>query len=138
MNIINKLEGYPVEGLLAKSEKKHSQKKKTSKDTFASEQRGQKLLNKKIISSTELEGMEFNTINFKGVWGDFFGQPSLEFHCIIHGMPGEGKSTFAIQFAHYLAENFGKVVYISGEEGINKTLKEESYLRLGNQMTYEI
>jgi predicted ATP-dependent serine protease len=40
-------------------------------------------------------------------------------------MPGEGKSTFAIQFAKYLAENIGRVVYISGEEGFTKTLRDK-------------
>ncbi len=40
-------------------------------------------------------------------------------------MSGEGKSTFAIQFANHLAENFGRVVYISGEEGFSKTFRDK-------------
>ncbi len=43
----------------------------------------------------------------------------------MHGKPGEGKSTFCIQFADYLAKNFGQVVYISGEEGFSKTLRDK-------------
>ena len=40
-------------------------------------------------------------------------------------MAGEGKSTFAIQFSNYLAENFGTVLYVSGEEGLSKTMKDK-------------
>jgi hypothetical protein len=79
----------------------------------------------KIIASPKLNQMRHTTILFDGKWKEFLGQPPIDFNCIIHGMPGEGKSTFAIQFAHYLAVNFGKVLYVSGEEGWNKTLKDK-------------
>jgi len=79
----------------------------------------------KVINSRELQRMEFRVLDFREQWQHFFGYPSVDFHCIIHGMPGEGKSTFAIQFAKYLAENIGRVVYISGEEGFTKTLRDK-------------
>lgn len=81
--------------------------------------------NSKIISSVQLTEMEYQALNFKGKWKSFFGNPSTNFHCAIHGMPGEGKSTFSIQFAHYLADNFGMVIYVSGEEGFAKTMKDK-------------
>jgi hypothetical protein len=81
--------------------------------------------NSKIISSAHLTEMEYQALNFQGKWQQFFGLPSVNFHCAIHGMAGEGKSTFAIQFANYLAENFGLVLYISGEEGFSKTMKDK-------------
>ena len=81
--------------------------------------------NSKIMSSTELTNLQYFALNFQERWQDFLGQPSTNFHCAIHGMPGEGKSTFAIQFANYLAENFGSVVYVSGEEGFAKTMKDK-------------
>lgn len=68
----------------------------------------------KIISSQNLQKMEFKALNFQGKWQNLFGPPSINFHCMLHGMLGEGKSTFAIQFAKYLADNFGRVIYISG------------------------
>ena len=60
-------------------------------------------------------------------------------------MAGQGKSTFAIQFANYLAENFGEVIYISGEEGFSKTLKDKfrnnnaasEHLYLADLITYQ-
>jgi hypothetical protein len=79
----------------------------------------------KIISSSDLKNMQYHALSFQGKWLDFFGYPSVNFHCVIHGMSGEGKSTFAVQFANYLAENFGTVLYISGEEGFSKTFKDK-------------
>ncbi|MEI7597615.1 MAG: hypothetical protein WCK02_17850 [Bacteroidota bacterium] len=79
----------------------------------------------KIISSHQLSTIDYKALNFQGRWSDFIGYPSINFHCAIHGKAGEGKSTFAIQFANYLAESFGLVVYISGEEGFSKTIKDK-------------
>ena len=69
--------------------------------------------------------MLHDALNFQGKWLDFFGLPSTNFHLVLHGMSGEGKSTFAIQFAKYLAQNFGRVLYISGEEGFAKTFNDK-------------
>lgn len=82
-------------------------------------------LSEKIISSKDLQKIDYRALSLQGRWLDFFGYPSINFHCVIHGMSGEGKSTFTIQFANYLAENFGTVVYISGEEGFSKTFKDK-------------
>ncbi len=79
----------------------------------------------KLISSRELRGMNYKCLNFQGRWKEFFGLPAVIFHLAVHGKPGEGKSTFCIQLADYLAQNFGEVVYISGEEGFSKTLRDK-------------
>ena len=77
-----------------------------------------------IISSQDLVEMEFTSLEFQGKWNTIFGLPSINFHCIIHGMPGQGKSTFAVQLAKYLS-NFGRIIYVSGEEGFNSTFKDK-------------
>ena len=82
-------------------------------------------LNDKIISSNELKKMNFRSLDFKGKWELLFGKPAISFHLVIHGKPGQGKSTFSLQFANYLASNFGKVLYVSGEEGFSKTMKDK-------------
>jgi predicted ATP-dependent serine protease len=69
--------------------------------------------------------MEFDCLNFEDEWNELFGLPSINFHCIIHGRSGHGKSTFAIQMAKYLADNFGKVLYVSGEEGYSMTFQSK-------------
>jgi len=81
--------------------------------------------NDKIISSRQLAAYDFKKFDFQNKWNDLIGKPAIVFHLAIHGKPGEGKSTFAMQFANYLADNFGKVVYISGEEGFSSTMKDK-------------
>jgi hypothetical protein len=81
--------------------------------------------NSKLISSRELLEMNYKCLNFQGRWKEFFGLPAVVFNLAVHGKPGEGKSTFCIQFADYLAKNFGDVVYVSGEEGFSKTLRDK-------------
>ncbi|MBI4947605.1 MAG: hypothetical protein HY840_14525 [Bacteroidetes bacterium] len=81
--------------------------------------------NDKIITSKELKEMDYPCLNFLGKWNDLLGNPATVFHLVVHGKPGEGKSTFCIQFANYLAEHHGSTVYISGEEGFSKTLQQK-------------
>ncbi len=83
--------------------------------------------NEKIIRSSQLKDIHYKTLNFQEKWKDFFGLPVVTFQCVIHGMAGEGKSTFAIQFANYLAENFGTAIYVSSEEGFSKTFKDKVF-----------
>jgi hypothetical protein len=78
-----------------------------------------------IINSQKLKLMKFKSLPFQGKWNMFFGNPSFNFYCVLSGMPGEGKSTFAIQFAKYLADNVGRVIYISSEEGFSKTFNDK-------------
>jgi predicted ATP-dependent serine protease len=75
------------------------------------------------MSSKAFREMTYPAITFQSKWGNFFGEPSTTFHLVVHGKPGEGKSTFCIQFAYYLAKHHGNTIYISGEEGFSKTLQ---------------
>lgn len=81
--------------------------------------------NPKILSSSQIRGLSYDIFPFAGKWKDFFGTPQFCFHVGVHGRPGEGKSTFCVQFADYLARHFGKVIYISGEEGLAKTVQDK-------------
>jgi len=80
--------------------------------------------NKRVMNLRELKKLKFKYLTFQGRWKDFIGLPSTHFHLAIHGLPGQGKSTFCILFAEYLAENFGEVMYVSGEQGFEKTLQD--------------
>lgn len=77
----------------------------------------------RIISSIRLLSIPFNVLPFAGDWFNFMGQPSTNFHVLIHGLAGHGKSTLAVMLAKYLGENFGRVLYVSGEEGFSLTLQ---------------
>jgi predicted ATP-dependent serine protease len=79
----------------------------------------------KIISSLDLLKMDHDVLSFTGAWHGFLGEPSTTFHMALYGCAGQGKSTFAIQFANYLADNFGKVIYVSGEEGFAMTFQKK-------------
>lgn len=78
-----------------------------------------------VMNSKDLMKHEFATWDFKEKWHEFMGNPSLNFNCIIYGMPGAGKSTFAIQMSEFLANNLGRVLYVSSEEGLSHTLKDK-------------
>lgn len=67
---------------------------------------------------------------FTGRWKGLFNSPSKGFSALVYGQPKSGKSTMAIDFAGYLARNFGRVLYASIEEGGRGTL-DERISRLG-------
>lgn len=56
------------------------------------------------------------TFNFTGDWEGLFGNPTIGFKTMIFGGPKQGKSTLTLQFADYLAKNFGPVLYAGIEE----------------------
>lgn len=78
-----------------------------------------------IMSSSELVNHTYTKYDFFGKWNDFLGQPSKNFHAMIYGRPKQGKSILAVQFAQYLSENFGNVLYIAAEEGFSVTLQKK-------------
>jgi hypothetical protein len=80
---------------------------------------------KGIVNSKDLLNMNFQTWDFKDKWQEFIGNPSLNFNCLIYGSSGAGKSTFAIQMSEFLANNLGRVLYVSSEEGLSHTLKDK-------------
>ena len=69
--------------------------------------------------------MEFETIGLKGKYRELIGDPSVGFSAMVFGLPKSGKSTLCIDFARYLAQHHGKVLYVAIEEGFGYTLKEK-------------
>lgn len=65
----------------------------------------------------------FDTLAFTGEWKESFGEPEKNFKMILYGNSGEGKTEFTVRFSKYLAE-FGKVSYVSPEQGISKSLQD--------------
>lgn len=78
-----------------------------------------------IVASAELLGMEFHTIGLQGKYKDLIGDPSVGFSAMVFGLPKSGKSTLCLDFAKYLAEHHGKVLFFAVEEGFGYTLKEK-------------
>lgn len=79
----------------------------------------------KVMSSTDISNSSFDTMPFTGDWKILIGEPSPGFSCLMYGPPKSGKSTLAIRFAKYVAESFGKTLYVAAEEGIHATLSDK-------------
>lgn len=78
-----------------------------------------------VMPSTHLQNIQFETIGLQGKYRELIGDPSIGFTAMVFGLPKSGKSTLCIDFARYLAENHGKVLYVAIEEGFGYTLKEK-------------
>jgi len=90
---------------------------------FAGEEGGENVNG--IMSSSDLMNYQYNQYPFSDKWGDFVGQPSINFHAMVYGRPKQGKSILSVQWAKYLSENFGKVLYVASEEGFSVTLQKK-------------
>jgi len=106
------------------SQEGESEKTFSPRKTFSVPRKEPKTVNG-IISSLDFMKMEFHSLDFQGSWLNFLGTPETTFHAVVHGRPGQGKSTFTLQFAKYLSRNFGYVLYLSSEEGLVKTMKDK-------------
>jgi hypothetical protein len=78
-----------------------------------------------IMNSQDLVNYKYKSYKFGGEWKDLLGQPYTNFHMMIFGSPKQGKSILAVQFAKYLSENFGEVLYVASEEGFSATLQSK-------------
>lgn len=80
----------------------------------------------RVMSASDLLKKDYaDALDFKGKWEILFGNPTPDFSIMFSGEPGSGKTTMMLEFAYYLASNFGKVLYISSEEYGAKTLVDK-------------
>jgi len=73
------------------------------------------------ISVKQALSIVFKQFEFTGLWQKAFGQPETAGFWYLGGAEKNGKTTFAMMLAKYLAE-FGKVLYVSAEEGFSKDI----------------
>lgn len=79
-----------------------------------------------VLSANELEKLDYDKYVFgDDEYGEFMGNPAVGFHAIVFGLPKGGKSIWSMQFANYLANHFGEVLYIASEEGFKGTIKQK-------------
>lgn len=92
--------------------------------------------NNKILSAHQYRMADIPSIGLKGQYFYLMGDPAKGFYMLLSGMPGNGKSTFAIKFSQYFEENHGKVLYLAAEQsGYNKPLQN---LLKENNATFDI
>lgn len=75
----------------------------------------------KSISVKQALSIVFKQFEFKGLWQEAFGQPETTGFWYLGGAEKNGKTTFAMMLAKYLT-GFGKVLYVSAEEGFSKDI----------------
>ena len=78
-----------------------------------------------VMTAEQVAKMEFEKLLLSDKWAALIGQPATNFDMMIFGQPGSGKTTFLLSFGHYLANNFGSVLYVSGEEYNSAPLTEK-------------
>ncbi|MDQ3112353.1 MAG: DNA repair protein RadA, partial [Bacteroidota bacterium] len=76
-----------------------------------------------IVNSRDVHMYAGEMLQLTGRHGKFIGNPPRRFMMVVHGQPGAGKSTYSCQIGKYFADSLGKVIYVSGEEGLSATLE---------------
>jgi len=79
----------------------------------------------KVMTASEVAEKQFKVWNLGTPYTDFLGSPEYGFSTLVTGMAGQGKSTFCLKLAGYLANNLGKVLFISSEEGQRMTMQNK-------------
>jgi predicted ATP-dependent serine protease len=75
-----------------------------------------------VMSAEQMANLKVEELNFTYPWDALLGKPATNFSVMFHGDPGSGKTTLLLKFVEYLANNFGKVLYVSSEEHGASTL----------------
>ncbi len=83
------------------------------------------MLDEETLGSTNFLTKKFKPLKITGKYKELIGAPTLPFKMMVYGTAGNGKSTFALQLAGYLATLKLKVLYVSAEEGLSYTLQEK-------------
>lgn len=78
-----------------------------------------------VKTAEEFSKMNFKSLGFDGKLYELIGDPEENFKLMLYGERGQGKSTFAVQLAEYLASKFGRVLYNSSEEKFSLSLKNK-------------
>jgi hypothetical protein len=90
----------------------------------------EKLIIKRAKSVKNLEDEKHASFKFDGIWGQVIKETETNGAWLIYGKEKNGKTWFALMLAKYLSEKFGKVLYVSAEEGTGLNFKN-SYKRAG-------
>lgn len=79
-------------------------------------------MNDKALTAGQVLGIRYDDITLDSIWGDCIGTMSRHGVVFIWGNSGNGKSTAALGLCRQLT-NFGRVLYVSLEEGYSLSLQ---------------
>lgn len=77
----------------------------------------------KILTIGNLYAKKHDSFPLDGIWKNVLGEPEKNGSWLIWGAEKNGKTWFALMLADYLS-NFGRVLYVSAEEGTGKAFIE--------------
>ncbi len=78
----------------------------------------------KLTTAKQAAEKEYDKLPFDGFYEKLVAQPERNFWMVVYGLPFQGKTTFSIGFAKYLAENMGNVLYVSAEQYDSEGLRQ--------------
>lgn len=99
--------------------------------------------NNEIVRLQDFQKTEFKNLEMSDEYKNLFGNPPENFTMLVYGESGNGKSTWTIKLAEYLANRHGRVLFNSSEEGLGNTLKRKltdlksEYLDLSEYKNFE-
>lgn len=74
----------------------------------------------KLLNLKNLYDKKFDIFDFDGDYEKVFGNPEKKGFWLVYGAEKHGKTWFSLKVAEYISQ-FEKVLYVSAEEGIDKT-----------------
>lgn len=77
---------------------------------------------KRAYSVKNVMAASFRTVGTEGRWRECIGDPELGGSWLVYGPPKNGKTSFAMMLARYLAGSY-RVAYDSIEEGLSLSIK---------------
>lgn len=78
-----------------------------------------------VLTARQLADLKFKTLPLASEWSKHLGLPADNFDMMLHGQPGHGKTVWLLKFAKDLADQFGKVLFVSKEEYGAATLTDK-------------
>jgi len=69
-----------------------------------------------FVSAKDYRKITIPTIAMSPNYDYLFGMPSRDFYMVVHGLPANGKTSFAVRFAEYFNQFHGKVLYLASEQ----------------------
>lgn len=79
----------------------------------------------KLVTLSQLAAKTFDTLPMGQMYVEWIGEPERNFAMALHGEPGQGKSTFAIDLAKDLGVHQQRVLFIAAEEGLGKSQQKK-------------
>jgi hypothetical protein len=77
-----------------------------------------------VSTAKQTAEKKYPKLPFEGYYNELLAQPASDFWMVVYGLPFQGKTTFSIGFAKYLAENMGNVLYVSAEQYDSEGLRQ--------------